>query len=55
MAGLQGDTLTEVKAGLNEGQQVVLPTIRAATTTGGGRGLLGGGGFGGGVVRSGGG
>jgi len=54
--GLQGDTLTEVKAGLNEGQQVVLPTIRAATgTSGSGRGLLGGGGFGGGTVRGGGG
>jgi len=53
--GLQGDTLTEVKAGLNEGQQVVLPTIRAATSSGGGRGLLGGGGFGGGTVRGGGG
>jgi multidrug efflux pump subunit AcrA (membrane-fusion protein) len=56
VVGLQGDTLTEIKAGLNEGQQVVLPTIRAATgSTGGGRGLLGGGGFGGGVVRGGGG
>ncbi|HYM51567.1 MAG TPA: biotin/lipoyl-binding protein [Candidatus Limnocylindrales bacterium] len=56
VVGLQGDTNSEIKAGLNEGQQVVLPTIRAATgTTGGGRGLLGGGGFGGGVTRGGGG
>lgn len=51
--GVVGDQYTEVVGGLNDGEQVVLPTIRAATGTGSGRGL--GGGFGGGGVRVGGG
>jgi multidrug efflux pump subunit AcrA (membrane-fusion protein) len=56
VVGLQGDSLTEVKAGLNEGQQVVLPTLRVTTTASGGtRGLLGGGGGFGGGGRAGGG
>jgi HlyD family secretion protein len=51
--GVVGDQFTEVVGGLNDGEQVVLPTVRAATGTGGTRGL--GGGFGGGGVRVGGG
>ncbi|GAA4211933.1 efflux RND transporter periplasmic adaptor subunit [Microbispora amethystogenes] len=45
-AGLKGDTTTEIKSGLQEGDQVVRPQ---ATTTGGGGGFQfpgGGGGFG---------
>ncbi|TLP57129.1 efflux RND transporter periplasmic adaptor subunit [Microbispora triticiradicis] len=45
-AGLKGDTTTEIKSGLQEGDQVVRPQ---ATTTGGGGGIQfpgGGGGFG---------
>ncbi|HKC19986.1 MAG TPA: biotin/lipoyl-binding protein [Candidatus Dormibacteraeota bacterium] len=51
--GVVGDQYTEVVGGLNDGEQVVLPTVRAATGTGTTRGL--GGGFGGGGVRVGGG
>ncbi len=52
-----GDTYTEIKAGLNEGDRVVLPALRtsAGTTTNGGNLIRGGGGFGGGGVRGGGG
>ena len=48
--GIVGDTYTEIKAGLNAGDKVVLPSLRTATTTsgggfkGGGLGGLGGGG-----------
>jgi len=58
ITGVVGDTYTEIKAGLNEGDIVVLPTIRtsAGTTTNGNLIRGGGGGFGGGgVVRGGGG
>lgn len=56
VTGVVGDTYTEIKAGINEGDHVVLPSLRttAGTTTGGG--FRGGGGFGGGgVFRAGGG
>src|SRR6184192_2043996 len=59
ITGVVGDTYAEIKAGLNEGDIVVLPTIRtSAGTTTNGNNLVrgGGGGFGGGgVVRGGGG
>ena len=58
ITGVVGDTYTEIKAGLNEGDLVVLPTIRtsAGSTTNGGNLIRGGGGFGGGgAVRGGGG
>jgi hypothetical protein len=57
ITGVVGDTYTEIKAGLNEGDIVVLPAIRttAGTTGNGGNLIRGGGGFGGGGVRSGGG
>ncbi|MEO6798138.1 MAG: biotin/lipoyl-binding protein [Candidatus Dormibacter sp.] len=59
VVGIVGDTSTEIKAGLNEGDQVVLPALRTGTgTTGtGGTNLLRGGGLGGGggAVRGGGG
>ena len=57
VTGVVGDTYTEIKAGLNEGDTVVLPSIRTTTgtTTNGNNLLRGGGGFGGGGVRSGGG
>jgi multidrug efflux pump subunit AcrA (membrane-fusion protein) len=54
VTGVVGDTYTEIKAGLNEGQVVVLPSLRTTGTTtgttfrGGGLGGLGGGGFRGG-------
>jgi HlyD family secretion protein len=57
VTGVVGDTYTEIKAGLNEGDRVVLPALRAATggTTNGGALVRGGGGFGGGgVIRGGG-
>ena len=57
ITGVVGDTYTEIKAGLNQGDIVVLPTIRtSAGTTTNGNNLVrgGGGGFGGGgVVRGG--
>jgi HlyD family secretion protein len=58
ITGVVGDTYTEIKAGLNEGDVVVLPTIRTTTGAASSSNLLrgGGGGFGGGgVVRGGGG
>ena len=56
ITGVVGDTYTEIKAGLNEGDIVVLPTIRTTTgTTTNGSNLLRGGGFGGGGTRGGGG
>jgi macrolide-specific efflux system membrane fusion protein len=59
VVGIVGDTSTEIKAGLNEGDHVVLPALRTGTgTTGtGGANLLRGGGLGGGggAVRGGGG
>ncbi|HXN05169.1 MAG TPA: biotin/lipoyl-binding protein [Candidatus Acidoferrum sp.] len=58
ITGVVGDTYTEIKAGLNEGDVVVLPAIRTTTGAASGGNLLrgGGGGFGGGgVVRGGGG
>ena len=57
VTGVVGDTYTEIKAGLNEGDRVVLPALRTATggTTNGGALVRGGGGFGGGgIVRGGG-
>ena len=49
VTGLVGDTSTEIKAGLNEGDRVVLPSLRTGTgTTTGSGNLLRGGGFGGG-------
>jgi len=55
ITGVVGDTYTEIKAGLNEGDTVVLPTIRTTTGTTNGSNLLRGGGFGGGGIRAGGG
>jgi len=58
ITGVVGDTYTEIKAGLNEGDTVVLPALRTTTGTGNSSNLLlgGGGTFGGGgVVRGGGG
>jgi HlyD family secretion protein len=59
ITGVVGDTYTEIKAGLNEGDTVLLPTLRTTTGAASGGNLLrggGGGGFGGGgVVRGGGG
>ncbi|MEV4379472.1 biotin/lipoyl-binding protein [Streptosporangium sp. NPDC049644] len=50
-AGVKGDTLTEIRSGLNEGDQVVRPATTGTTQQGGGLPGLGGGGgrnFGGG-------
>jgi HlyD family secretion protein len=57
ITGVVGDTYTEIKAGLNEGDTVVLPALRTTIGTGNSSNLLrgGGGGLGGGVVRGGGG
>jgi HlyD family secretion protein len=57
VTGIVGDTTTEIKAGLNEGDRVVLPSLRTGTgtTTGSGNLLRGGGFGGGGGVRGGGG
>jgi len=49
--GVVGDQYTEVVGGLNDGEHVVLPTVRAATGTGSTRGFGGGFGGGGGGVR----
>ena len=56
VTGVVGDTYTEIKAGLKEGDRVVLPTPRTTGTsaTNGGN-LFRGGGLGGGGVRAGGG
>jgi hypothetical protein len=42
VTGVVGDQFTEVTGGLNEGQQVVMPTIRASTSSGSTRGGFGG-------------
>jgi len=56
VTGLVGDSTTEIKAGLNEGDRVVLPSLRTGTgTTNGSNNLLRGGGLGGGGIRGGGG
>jgi len=57
ITGVVGDSYTEIKAGLNEGDTVVLPALRTTTgTSNGGNLVRGGGGFGGGgVIRGGGG
>ena len=56
ITGVVGDTYTEIKAGLNEGDTVLLPALRTTTgTTNNGGNLIRGGGFGGGGVRGGGG
>ena len=57
ITGVVGDTYTEIKAGLNEGDRVVLPALRTTTGTGNSSNLVrGGGGLGGGgVIRGGGG
>ena len=56
ITGVVGDTYTEIKAGLNEGDTVVLPSLRTTTGTGNSSNLIRGGGFGGGgVIRGGGG
>jgi len=56
VTGVVGDTMTEIKAGLNEGDKVVLPALRRTTGTQTGSGnLLRGGGVGGGGFRGGGG
>jgi HlyD family secretion protein len=56
ITGVVGDTYTEIKAGLNEGDVVMLPTIRTTTgTTTNGGNLVRGGGLGGGGARGGGG
>jgi len=56
VTGVVGDTYTEIKAGLNEGDKVVLPSLRTTgTPTSGGNGFRGGGFGGGGIVRGGGG
>lgn len=44
VAGLVGDTTTEIKGGLSEGERVVLPTLRASGTQKAGTGTRGGGG-----------
>ena len=56
VTGVVGDTYTEIKAGLDEGDRVVLPSLRTtgtASSTGGS--LFRGGGLGGGGFRGGGG
>jgi HlyD family secretion protein len=53
--GVVGDQYTEVTGGLNDGEQVVIPTVRVSTgSTGGTNRGFGGGGFGGGRVGTGG-
>ena len=56
VTGIVGDTYTEIKAGLNAGDKVVLPALRTTGTSNtNGNNLIRGGGFGGGGIRSGGG
>ncbi|TMF22897.1 MAG: biotin/lipoyl-binding protein [Chloroflexi bacterium] len=56
LTGIVGDSYTEIKAGLSEGDKVVLPALRTTgTSTTNSNNLLRGGGFGGGGIRSGGG
>ena len=53
--GVVGDQFTEVTGGLNDGEQIVIPTIRVSTAgSGTTRGIGTGGGFGGGRVGGGG-
>ena len=52
--GVVGDQFTEVTGGLNDGEQIVLPSVRTPTGSSG-SGRFGGGGNGGGGVRIGGG
>jgi HlyD family secretion protein len=47
--GVVGDQFTEVTGGLNDGERVVIPTVRVNSGTGNGRGF-GGGGLGGGAA-----
>jgi multidrug efflux pump subunit AcrA (membrane-fusion protein) len=54
VTGIVGDTYTEIKAGLNPGDRVVLPALRASGTTGTGGNGFRGGGFGGGGLGGGG-
>jgi hypothetical protein len=57
VTGVVGDTYTEIKAGLNDADKVVLPALRSSsgTTTNSNNLLRGGGGLGGGgAVRGGG-
>ena len=44
--GVVGDQFTEVTGGLNDGEQIVIPTVRVNSSTGNTRGGLGGGGGG---------
>ncbi|HYY45777.1 MAG TPA: biotin/lipoyl-binding protein [Candidatus Angelobacter sp.] len=55
VTGVVGDTYTEIKAGLNEGARVVLPTLRPTTPTGNSGNVFRGGGLGGGGIVKGGG
>jgi membrane fusion protein, macrolide-specific efflux system len=56
VTGIVGDSYTEIKAGLNPGDRVVLPALRASGTSGTNGNVFRGGGFGGGgIVRGGGG
>ena len=56
VTGIVGDTYTEIKAGLNEGDRVVLPALRTSgSSTSSGNVFRGGGFGGGGIVRGGGG
>jgi HlyD family secretion protein len=49
--GVVGDQFTEITGGLNDGEQIVLPTVRVATGTGAGTTRGGGFGGGGGGIR----
>lgn len=42
--GVVGDQFTEVTGGLNDGEQIVIPTVRVGSASGGQRGFGGGGG-----------
>lgn len=42
--GVVGDQFTEVTGGLNDGEQIVIPTLRVGSTGGTNRGQFGGGG-----------
>lgn len=47
--GVVGDTYTEVTGGLNDGEQIVIPSLRSSSGTGTNRGGFGGGQGGGGI------
>jgi HlyD family secretion protein len=55
VTGVVGDSYTEIKAGLNEGDRIVLPTLRTTGTGANGGNLVRSGGLGGGGVFRGGG